>query len=54
MPIRDLEFGRTKRGSMVITFDIAYPDIELDDEAKQLLKSILNQDLKPTVSNGLL
>jgi len=54
MPIRSLEFGRVSRGSMVITFDIAYPDIKLGDEEKEILKSILAQDhIQPSVSNGL-
>ena len=54
MPIRSLEFGRVSRGSMVITFDIAYPVIELGDEEKEILKSILAQDhIQPSVSNGL-
>ena len=54
MPIRDLEHGTTKRGSLVVTFDIAFPDLNFSPEQKELLRQILAQDLEPTVSNGLL
>lgn len=54
MPIRDLEFGTTKRGSLVVTFDIAFPEIELSESQKLQISEILNQDLPPSVANGFL
>ena len=54
MPIRDLEFGTTKRGSLVVTFDIAFPEIELSESQKLQISEIFNQDLPPSVANGFL
>jgi len=40
-------------GTMYITFDIDFPKGQLNDEDKQKIKEILDQDSKSSVYNGL-
>jgi len=42
-----------KKGSLTITFDVEFPKGELNDEEKEGLKKILNQESKQKIYNGL-
>ncbi|XP_057304125.1 dnaJ homolog subfamily B member 11-like isoform X2 [Hydractinia symbiolongicarpus] len=43
----------TKKGNLVITFDVNFPKGELTQEQKDSIKTLLNQASKQTVYNGL-
>lgn len=43
----------TKRGLLVITFDVNFPRGEMDEEQKKLITELLKQEDKPKQYNGL-
>jgi len=52
--ISNLYEDKKKRGALVVTFDIDYPDLTLSDEDKKQIENILQMEHEPSLYNGII